>query len=105
MEAANRAQAKTPATDIDYEDLEEMLRSMSRRLVDNPDDVTVLSAKGTGFIHFEVRCEPGDLGALIGKRGVHAEAMRTLLSAAAAVRGIRVTMQCLSREGDGHAGK
>lgn len=87
------------------EDLEEMLRAMSCRLVDRPDEVVVLPARGTDFCAFEVRCHDDDLGALIGRRGAHAEAMRLLLSAAAMARKLRVTVQFLSLSGGGHAGR
>jgi predicted RNA-binding protein YlqC (UPF0109 family) len=95
-----------PRPDVDpYDDLEAMLKAMATRLVDQPDDLVVLPARGPDFIHFEVRCAPKDLGALIGRAGKHAEAMRMLLSAAATIHRVRVTMQCLSNEGGGHAGR
>ncbi len=96
----------TPMTTPDpYIELETILMTMSRGLVDKPDEVTIFPAKGEGFVHFEVRCDDRDLGALIGKRGAHATSMRSILSASAAVRNIRVTVQFISREGDGHAGR
>lgn len=98
--AAEAAKEATPMSDP-FTELENILVTMSRGLVDNPAEIVISPGRGDGFIHFEVRCEDRDLGALIGKRGSHADAMRTVLSASAAVRNLRVTVQFLSRDGGG----
>lgn len=77
-----------------------MLRAMARGLVDHPDELVIVPAAGDGFVHFEVRTDNRDVGALIGRRGMNADAMRTILMAAGALRSIRVTVQILSRDGD-----
>jgi len=81
-----------------YEELENMVTTMSKMLVDYPEEVIVRTAKTESFIAFEVTCGEHDAGSLIGQRGKHAEAMRLLLMAAGAVRKIRVTVQFLSRD-------
>lgn len=88
-----------------FKDLEEMLIAMSSRLVDHPEELVVRPAPGDNFIAFEVRCPGSDLGTLLGRRGVLAEAMRKLLSAAATVHGVRVHVQFLALDGSGHAGR
>jgi predicted RNA-binding protein YlqC (UPF0109 family) len=40
-----------------------------------------------------LRVGPGDLGKVIGREGSTAHAMRTLLSAAAAAKGVRATLE------------
>lgn len=96
-EAARRlAMGKDP-----YGELENMVRTMSTMLVDHPDDLVVRTAKGDGFVAFEVVCGERDAGSLIGQRGKHAEAMRLLLMAGGAVRKVRVTVQFMSRDQDG----
>lgn len=105
MEAAKMTTKSRPRPDVDpFDDLEEMLRSMSTRLVDQPDAVVIMQARGTDFVHFEVRCASKDLGTLLGRHGKHADAMRTLLSTAATVHGVRITVQFLATDGGGHAG-
>lgn len=79
-------------------EIEDMVRSISRLLVDNPDEVSVHRAQGDGFYHLEVVCDENDAGALIGQRGRHAKAIRLLAMRAATVRGIRVTVNILSRD-------
>lgn len=84
-----------------YEELENMVRTMSTMLVDHPGDLVIRTAKGDGFVAFEVVCGERDAGSLIGQRGKHAEAMRLLLMAGGAVRRVRVTVQFMSRDQDG----
>lgn len=84
-----------------FVELEELLIHMARMIVDKPEEVVVNPAKGRGFIAFEVICDDTDTGTLIGRRGKHAEAIRTMMMAAGAVRDIRVTVQIVSRDQDG----
>lgn len=79
-------------------EIEAMVRSIARLLVDNPDEVVVHRAQGDGFYHLEVVCDESDAGALIGQRGRHAKAIRLLAMRAATVRDIRVTINILSRD-------
>jgi len=83
-----------------YQELEDMVRNMATMLVDRPQEIVIETAKGNGFIAFEVICDDRDAGALVGKRGKHADAMRALLMAAATARRVRVTVQFMSRDQD-----
>jgi predicted RNA-binding protein YlqC (UPF0109 family) len=87
------------------QELETMLATITRGIVDSPDDVVIFPAAGDGFVHFEVRCDNNDVGTLVGRRGMHADAIRMLMMAAGAVRHMRVTLQILSRDGDDLAGR
>jgi hypothetical protein len=82
------------------QELEFMLSAITRGIVDHPDELVIFPAAGEGFVHFEVRTENSDVGTLVGRRGMHADAIRTLMMAAGAQRGVRVTLQILSRDGD-----
>ena len=77
-----------------------MVSMMAKKLVDNPDEIVVVPAIGNGFVAFEVICHEDDAGTLIGPRGKHADAMRTLLMVAGAARRIRVNVQFMSRDHD-----
>jgi predicted RNA-binding protein YlqC (UPF0109 family) len=99
MKAAG-VRRKHLSTTNPYDELEAMVLSMARMLVDHPDEVVVDAARGQEFVAFEVICGERDAGSLIGQRGKHAEAMRLLLMAAGAVRRIRVTVQFRSRDDD-----
>ncbi|TFG38793.1 MAG: KH domain-containing protein [Candidatus Aminicenantes bacterium] len=85
-----------------YQELEDMLATMAKMIADNPDEVVVMPAvnRQGGFVAFEVICHEDDAGTLIGSKGKHADAMRTLLMAAGAVRKIRINVQIMSRDYD-----
>lgn len=82
-----------------FGELTVFLESMARMLVKSPEAVEVKTAKGQGFIAFEVMCKETDAGGLIGIRGKNAEAIRTILMAAGSLRGVRTHLQIISRHG------
>jgi predicted RNA-binding protein YlqC (UPF0109 family) len=67
-----------------------VLEHVVRSIVDDPDAVAVEGAPGRGRIRLEVRVGPNDLGRVIGKRGKTAQAIRTLVRAAATRDGVDV---------------
>jgi predicted RNA-binding protein YlqC (UPF0109 family) len=62
--------------------LKEVVETIAKALVDNPDDVTVTVVDAEAAIVLELRVAPQDLGKVIGKQGRTARAIRTLLRAA-----------------------
>jgi predicted RNA-binding protein YlqC (UPF0109 family) len=96
VEAAKKMEQKPDP----YTELETMLRTMASMIVDIPADVVVHVAANQKekFVAYQVICNERDAGALVGRRGKHAEAMRQLLMAAGMVRGIHVNVQFMSRD-------
>lgn len=95
MENANNENGQNQC----FGELTGFLESMARMLVKSPGEVEVKTAKGQGFIAFEVLCKETDAGGLIGIRGKNAEAIRTILMAAGSLRGVRTHLQIISRHG------
>ena len=62
--------------------LKEVVETVAKALVDNPDEVTVTEIDGESATVLELRVSPQDLGKVIGKQGRTARAIRTLLRAA-----------------------
>jgi predicted RNA-binding protein YlqC (UPF0109 family) len=73
--------------------LKQLIEYMAKALVDDPDQVQVEEIEGTSATIYELRVGPEDMGRVIGKQGRVANAMRTLLRAAAARQGRRVTLE------------
>lgn len=67
-----------------------VLEHVVRSIVDDPDAVAVQSGEGRNRVRLEVRVGPNDLGRVIGKRGKTAQAIRTLVRAAASRDGVEV---------------
>jgi predicted RNA-binding protein YlqC (UPF0109 family) len=66
------------------------LEHLVKGIVDNPDDVQVVAKNSPRGEVLEVRVHPEDLGRVIGRAGRTAKALRTLISALADGRKVRV---------------
>jgi len=61
----------------------EVLETIAKALVENPDDVTVTEVQGEQSTILELRVNKDDMGKVIGKQGRIAKAIRTVVKAAA----------------------
>ncbi|MDB1089643.1 RNA-binding protein [Streptomyces sp. ACA25] len=71
--------------------LEEVLEHLVKGIVDNPDEVQVVSRTMRRGRVLEVRVHPDDLGKVIGRSGRTARSLRTVVGALGG-RGIRVDL-------------
>lgn len=63
--------------------MNEVLETIAKALVENPDDVTVTEIAGEDSTTLELRVNKDDMGKVIGKQGRIAKAIRTVVKAAA----------------------
>ena len=76
--------------------LKELVESMAKVLVEQPDQVYVEAVEeDPATTTLKLRVAPGDIGRVIGKQGRTARAIRTLLHAAAARAKKRVVLEIL----------
>ena len=61
--------------------MRELVESIAKALVDNPDEVRVTEIEGEQTTVFELRVAKPDIGKVIGKQGRTAGAIRTILGA------------------------
>jgi uncharacterized protein len=73
--------------------MQAFLDNVVRGLVDRPDAVHIAAQDRQGLTVYELRVHPTDTGKVIGKQGATIHALRTLLQAGAARKGIRCTME------------
>ena len=66
--------------------MKELVSDIVRALVDQPEEVSVNEIEGSQIIVLEVTVAKSDMGKVIGKKGRIAQAIRTILSAAAGKR-------------------
>jgi predicted RNA-binding protein YlqC (UPF0109 family) len=64
--------------------MKDILEMMARAMVDQPDLVSVTKVDGVHASILELKVAKEDVGKIIGKQGRNADALRTLLKAAAA---------------------
>lgn len=62
--------------------VKELVERMVRALVDHPDEVEVVEVEGQHSSVLELHVAREDIGKVIGKRGAHAQALRTIVAAA-----------------------
>ena len=63
--------------------MKELITKIVQALVDQPDQVSVSEIVGEHTNVLELKVAEGDMGKVIGKKGYTAQAIRTILSAAA----------------------
>jgi predicted RNA-binding protein YlqC (UPF0109 family) len=74
---------------MDYtrgEAMKDLISDIVRALVDQPEEVSVNEIEGSQTTVLEVTVAKSDMGKVIGKKGRNAQAIRTILSAAAGKR-------------------
>lgn len=75
--------------------LKEVVETVAKSLVDNPNGVNVVEIEGEKTIVIELRVDKADVGKVIGKQGRIARALRTILSAMGRKSGKRVVLEIL----------
>ncbi len=72
--------------------MREFIEYVVRSLVEQPDDVAVIEKPGDRATVFELAVHPDDRGRIIGKSGQTIHALRSLVSAAATLKGVNATV-------------
>jgi len=75
--------------------MKDLLEYLAKSLVDKPDDVEVSQVEGERSVILELRVSPDDMGKVIGKQGRIAQALRTIVKAAAVKDGKRVMIEII----------
>ena len=75
--------------------MKELLEYLAKALVDNPDDVNVEVIEGERSVILQLKVHPDDVGKVIGKQGRIAQALRTLVKAAATKQGKNAIVEIL----------
>ena len=73
----------------------EIVEYLARRLVDEPDEVSVEEIEREGAIVLQLHVAKDDVGKVIGRQGRIARALRTIVRASAARREQRVMLELL----------
>ncbi len=83
---------------IDQQFVEYIVKS----LVGNPDDVVVERTIDEKGVLLTLTVNPDDLGRVIGKRGVTAQSLRTLLRALGTKNDARYNLKIVNNDGEGY---
>ena len=62
--------------------MKELVETIAKALVDNPDEVQVTEVPGDGILEVKLKVAQGDMGRVIGRSGKIAKAIRAIVKAA-----------------------
>jgi hypothetical protein len=75
--------------------MKDLLEYLAKALVDHPEDVQIEVIEGERSVILQLRVHPDDIGKVIGKQGRIAQALRTLVKAAATKQGKNAIVEIL----------
>lgn len=75
--------------------MEEMLKTIVKYVVDNPDSITINKRQEEKSTTLELKVAPEDMGKVIGKQGKMAKAIRTLMKAYATKEGTKINVDIM----------
>jgi len=78
--------------------MQPFLEYIVRGLVQYPDTVTVTPVEREGTTVYELRLHPQDVGKVIGRQGMTINAIRSLLLAGSAKKGLRCTLEIVEEQ-------
>ena len=78
--------------------MKDLVKYLARAIVDRPDEVEVTEIEGDKTSIIKLRVAKEDFGLIIGKKGRNAEAIRTILRAAAAKLGKKPTLEIVEED-------
>ena len=73
--------------------MQAFLEYVVKGLVQNPDAVTITPVERTGATVYELRLDAQDVGKVIGRQGQTINAIRSLLQAGSAKKGLRCSLE------------
>ena len=78
--------------------MKELVEMIGQSLVDYPSEVVINETAGESIVILEITVSPNDVGKVIGKEGRIANAIRTVVKAAAAKHDKKVTVEILTNK-------
>jgi predicted RNA-binding protein YlqC (UPF0109 family) len=78
--------------------MQAFLEFVVKGLVQNPDAVTVTPVERRGLTVYELRLDPQDVGKIIGRQGLTINAIRSLLLAGSAKKGVRCSVEIVEED-------
>ncbi len=75
--------------------MKELVELIAKKLVDKPEEVRVSEVSGEYSCVIELKVAKEDIGKVIGKKGAHAQAIRTIMMAASGKDSRRYILEIL----------
>jgi hypothetical protein len=78
--------------------MQAFLEYVVKGLVQHPDEVSITPVQREGTTIYELRMHPQDVGKVIGRQGMTINAIRSLLLAGSAKKGMRCTLEIVEEK-------
>ena len=78
--------------------MQAFLEYVVKGLVSHPEEVSIVPVDKKGLTVYEVRMNPEDVGKIIGRQGMTINAIRSLLVAGSAKKGLRCSFEIVEEE-------
>src|SRR4030095_12675640 len=78
--------------------MQAFLEYIVKGLVQHPEEVTITPVEHEGTTVYELRMHPQDVGKVIGRQGMTINAIRSLLLAGSARKGLRCTLEIVEEK-------
>jgi Predicted RNA-binding protein (contains KH domain) len=78
--------------------MQAFLEYVVKGLVEHPEGVSVTPVEREGTTVYELRLDPQDVGKVIGRQGMTINAIRSLLLAGSAKKGLRCTLEIVEEK-------
>lgn len=78
--------------------MQAFLEYVVKGLVQKPEETTVTPVEKNGLTIYELRMNPSDVGRIIGREGVTINAIRSLLTAGSAKKGLRCSLEIVEEQ-------
>jgi predicted RNA-binding protein YlqC (UPF0109 family) len=78
--------------------MQAFLEYVVKGLVQHPDAVTITPVEREGATVYELRLDPEDVGKIIGRQGMTINALRSLLLAGSAKKGLRCSLEIVEEQ-------
>ncbi|HET7624506.1 MAG TPA: KH domain-containing protein [Verrucomicrobiae bacterium] len=78
--------------------MQAFLEYVVKGLVQHPEAVTITPVERDGTTVYELRLDPQDIGKVIGRQGMTINAIRSLLLAGSAKKGLRCTVEIVEEK-------
>jgi len=73
--------------------MQAFLEHVVKGLVQHPDEATITEMQRSGVTVYDLRLNPSDVGRIIGRQGMTINAIRSLLTAGSAKKGLRCSLE------------
>jgi predicted RNA-binding protein YlqC (UPF0109 family) len=77
--------------------MQTFLEQVIKGLVERPDEATVTPVERGDMTVYELRLHPDDVGRVVGRKGTTINAIRTLLTAGSARKGLRCAVEIVEK--------